>query len=217
MNTARHATIYIDGDACEIPAGRRTGAEIRALVSPPAAGLWLVVGDAQDREMSPDAVVTVVEGMRFYTCENITIYLDSTPYRVPAGTVTEQQLRDLPTPPISEEFVLFHDIPDALDRRLAPNEILEVADGARFFSVREHHSRDVTIIVNATRHTVPAGLISFEALAALAFPVPPGPNPEYTVSYRGGDPRHPEGTVVEGQSVKVREGMIFNVTGTDKS
>ncbi|OYN76250.1 hypothetical protein CG716_23110 [Mycolicibacterium sphagni] len=155
--------------------------------------------------------------MHFFTSASITIFLDSKPYRVAAGTVSEDQLRSLPKPPIGEDFVLFHDIQDALDRRLAPGEIIEVHDGDRFISVREHRHHEVTIVINAAQHIVPAGLISFESLAALAFPVPPGPNPEYTVSYRNGDPRHPEGTLVEGQSVKVREGMIFNVTGTDKS
>jgi Multiubiquitin len=39
----------------------------------------------------------------------------------------------------------------------------------------------------------------------------------FTVTYRRGEGNKPEGTLVEGETVKVKEGMIFNVTATDKS
>lgn len=43
------------------------------------------------------------------------------------------------------------------------------------------------------------------------------PNIIYTVTYRRGEGKKPEGTLVEGESVKVKDGMIFDVTRTDKS
>lgn len=216
MNTARQITIYIDGNAYDVTPGRHTGAQIRQLLTPPATDLWLDVDDAQDRPVTADAVIALTDQMSFFTSAVITIYLNAQPYRVPAGTLSEPQLRALPTPPIGDEAALFRDIADARDRRLAPGEIVEVHDGDRFFSTRDHH-RDVTIIVNATPHRVAAGVITFEAVVALAYPTPPGPNPEYTVAYRKGGPHHPKGTLNEGQSIDVREGMIFNVTATDKS
>ena len=76
---------------------------------------------------------------------------------------------------------------------------------------------DVHIVVNATRHTVAAGSISFDAVVALAYPNPPGPNPEYTVQYRKGPSADPKRSLLAGHDVEVREGMIFNVTATDKS
>ena len=53
----------------------------------------------------------------------------------------------------------------------------------------------------------------------MAFPdAPPKETVIYTVTYRnGGDERHPEGTLVAGQSVKIKDGTIFDVTATDKS
>ncbi len=77
--------------------------------------------------------------------------------------------------------------------------------------------RDVNIVVNATRYSVAAGPISFAAVVALAYPTPPGPNPEYTVQYRKGPSADPKRSLLEGQHVEAREGMIFNVTATDKS
>ncbi len=82
----------------------------------------------------------------------------------------------------------------------------------------EHHEKNVTIIVNGREKVVPKGDISFAQLVALAFDPPPsGPNIVFTITYRRGHGDKPEGTLPEGESVKVKEGMIFNVKATDKS
>jgi hypothetical protein len=78
--------------------------------------------------------------------------------------------------------------------------------------------KDVTIIVNGRKKVVHGKEISFEDLVKLAFENPPsGPNVVFTVTYRKGDDDKPEGTLLPGQKVKVKDGMIFNVTATDKS
>lgn len=89
---------------------------------------------------------------------------------------------------------------------------------------RQDHDDDsgpghqVTIIVNARPHTWREKEITFEQVVALAFPTPPTGNElAYTVTYRKGDGHHPEGTMVPGSSVKVKDGEVFNVTPTVKS
>lgn len=77
--------------------------------------------------------------------------------------------------------------------------------------------KSFTVIVNAQPKVVTGKEISFEAIVNLAFPSPAGPNMMFTVTYRRGEGNKPEGTLVEGETVKVKEGMIFNVTATDKS
>lgn len=80
------------------------------------------------------------------------------------------------------------------------------------------HDKDFTIIVNAQEKQVTGKELSFEQVVALAFPDGPrGGNRIYTVTYRRGEGKKPEGTLVAGESVKIKEGMIFNVTPTDKS
>lgn len=79
------------------------------------------------------------------------------------------------------------------------------------------NKKEVTIIVNGREKQFPKEDISFAEVVALAFDTPPSPDTMYTVSYRRGHGNKPEGTLVEGQSVKVKEGMIFNVTATNKS
>jgi hypothetical protein len=79
------------------------------------------------------------------------------------------------------------------------------------------HEKTFTVIVNGQEKKVAEETLSFAAVVALAFnPVPTGPNILFTVTYRNAkEPR--EGTLVEGQTVEIKNGTIFNVTQTDKS
>ncbi len=87
-------------------------------------------------------------------------------------------------------------------------------------SVEEHEGRqkEFTIIVNAREKIVTERELSFEQVVALAFPTAPyGANTAYTITYRRGQGNKPEGILVAGQSVQVKDRMIFDVTATDKS
>jgi len=80
------------------------------------------------------------------------------------------------------------------------------------------HNKEFMIIVNGRQKVVTAKELSFAQIVALAFDNPPtGPNIVFTITYRRGEGHKPEGTLVEGETVKIKEGMIFNVTATDKS
>lgn len=81
------------------------------------------------------------------------------------------------------------------------------------------HDRDSWVVVNGRRKEVHKRRLTFAEVVALAFPhAPPSDNIIYTVAYRnGGDDRHPEGTLVAGESVKIKDGTIFDVTATNKS
>lgn len=80
------------------------------------------------------------------------------------------------------------------------------------------HNKEFTIIVNGRQKVVTAKELSFAEVIALAFDNPPsGPNIVFTVTYRKGEGNKPEGSLVEGETVKLKDGMIFNVTATDKS
>ena len=80
------------------------------------------------------------------------------------------------------------------------------------------HDKEYTIIVNGRQKVITAKELSFAEIVALAFDNPPsGPNILFTVTYRRGEGNKPEGTLVEGETVKIKDGMIFNVTATDKS
>lgn len=78
--------------------------------------------------------------------------------------------------------------------------------------------KTVTIVVNGEEHKFPKTDITYDEVVALAFPSPPtGPYIEISVTYRLGHGQKPEGTLAPGGEVKVKDGIIFNVTATDKS
>jgi hypothetical protein len=81
------------------------------------------------------------------------------------------------------------------------------------------HQVNVTIVVNGQDKTVSSRELSFEQLVNLAFDnnPPKGPDVLITVTYRRGEGHKPQGSLVAGETVKVKEGMIFNVTATNKS
>lgn len=83
--------------------------------------------------------------------------------------------------------------------------------------MEEQEPRSVTIIVNAREYRVDKDKITFDEVVKLAFPTPPGPDTLYTVSYHKGPEKKPNGTLVEGQSVEVKDGMVFSVSATNKS
>jgi len=81
---------------------------------------------------------------------------------------------------------------------------------------QEAQKKLVTIVVNTRKHDVPKGKICFDTVVALSG-LPGGEGVTFTVTYRKGDQHKPEGSLVEGECVEVKDGMVFNVTRTNKS
>ncbi len=73
------------------------------------------------------------------------------------------------------------------------------------------------IIVNGRPRHWEKETISYTEVVDIAFPPPHKPTEIFTVQYSHGPPKNPQGTLVEGQTVTVKSGMIFDVTRTDKS
>jgi hypothetical protein len=74
------------------------------------------------------------------------------------------------------------------------------------------------IFVNGRKKVVTTRELLFDQVVALAFdPVPTGPYVMFTITYRHGPHANPEGNLLEGGVVKVKDGMVFNVTQTNKS
>lgn len=83
---------------------------------------------------------------------------------------------------------------------------------------KEKKEKTVTIVVEGTPHEWRKGEITFAEVVTLEFPdYPNHPEINYSVKYKKGDNHKPEGVLVPGASVKVKEGMIFNVSKTGQS
>lgn len=77
--------------------------------------------------------------------------------------------------------------------------------------------KEITVVVNGRPRVVSAKDLSFDDAIELAYPGGPrGDNWVYTVGYRRahGDK---SGSLTAGDTVKVKDGMVLDVTQTDKS
>jgi hypothetical protein len=80
-------------------------------------------------------------------------------------------------------------------------------------------NKTISIIVNGRVKTVPKhDVMTFEDIVKLAFDPPPtGQNVVITVTYHNGHGEKPEGSLRPGETVKVKDGMVFDVTATNLS
>lgn len=80
------------------------------------------------------------------------------------------------------------------------------------------HSKEITIVVNGRNKTWTEKTISFEQVVVLAFgKYEDNGVTAYTVTYKKGQGNKPEGSMVKGETIHVKDKMIFNVTATNKS
>ncbi|MBW8016145.1 MAG: hypothetical protein FVQ82_08160 [Planctomycetes bacterium] len=76
----------------------------------------------------------------------------------------------------------------------------------------------ITIVVEGTPHEWPKGDISYSDVVTLEVPnYPQHPEITYSVTYKRGHGNKPEGILVPGASVKIKKGMVFNVSETGQS
>ena len=78
--------------------------------------------------------------------------------------------------------------------------------------------KEHNIIVNGKPRVFQGREISYNEVISLAYGSEPSNlSKAYSVTYKRGEGNKPEGSMDVGDIVKVKEGMIFNATATDKS
>jgi hypothetical protein len=112
------------------------------------------------------------------------------------------------------------------------HDLFREAEGEREDQLIERHAREVhlqpnehfysqkvfTIIVDTEQKEVTKNRLNFEDVVKLAFETPPsGPNILITIDYGMGPPENPKGSLKKGESVRIKNGMIFDVSATDRS
>ena len=144
--------------------------------------------------------------------DTVRIHIDREPYESPSPTTGEALYALGHIAPHRELFrELGGDAEDALIERSAV-DIRPVPD-------EHYYSQKVfAIVVNAQRKEVAEPKLTFDEVVKLAFPIPPaGQNILFTIKYRKGPAVNPKGSLLEGHSVRIKDGMIFDVTPTDRS
>lgn len=135
-------------------------------------------------------------------------------YEWGSPTIAEEDLRDITG--TTDEDVLVLVRPGQPDTELEPGMQVDLSSiGTEHIAKRR---RRITIIVNARPEMVETDMLTYAQLLALAFhPVPIGPEVAFTITYRNGPAENSKGTLPEGASVAIKNGMIFNVTQTNRS
>jgi len=146
--------------------------------------------------------------------QHVRIHVDRKTYKS-VSPITGVALYELANVP--KGHGLFRDIEDDQDDMLIPrNETSShLVHNEHFYTRRE---KDITLIINLEEKSWDKKRISYEEITLLAFgPPPPGIVITYTVEYENGPRSNPEGSLISGKSVKVRERMVFSVTETGRS
>lgn len=154
------------------------------------------------------------EASRDKTTEHVRVHIDQEPYKSPNPT-TGIDLYALAE--VKEGLVLYREVTGNKEDPEIPNtdHRVHLEKDEHFHSGPPKHFK---IFVNGRPKTVSERKLSFDAVVALAFnPVPTGENVLFTITYKDGPPGNPRGHLVDGQNVKIKEGMKFDVTATDKS
>jgi hypothetical protein len=145
---------------------------------------------------------------------DVRIHIDQVPHNSPSPTTGEAL------------YTLGHVQPglDLYREVIGDREDPPIDNGPEVVHLREDehfHSappKELTIIVNGRAKRVTSKSLSFAQVVALAYnPVRTDPGVLYTVSYSRGPKVNPEGELLAGGTVKLKDGMMFLVTETDKS
>nr|WP_312508988.1 multiubiquitin domain-containing protein [Chryseobacterium culicis] len=211
----------IEGKQYETFQQYMTGAELKNLAGIPLeTELFLSISKPYQDELIENAArvnLARPEMEYFFTKRNLEFFINGEQFFWYKQHIRGVQIRELGK--ISDDQDVFLDIsPDWEDDLILDDEEVDLARPGKekFFS--KPRPVQLSIIVNARPHVWNEQNISFEQLIVVAFgSYDPSPNKGYTVTYsRGWNPK-PEGTMVKGSEVRVKNKMIFDVTATDKS
>jgi hypothetical protein len=142
---------------------------------------------------------------------DVRIRINSEPITSPNPT-TGQGLYELGQ--IDKHRELFRETHGDQKDALVPRDSTEIhlKEDEHFYS-----EKLVTIIVEGKPHRWPEDqLISYDQVVKLAIKDYPN-GKTYAVKYGDGPPRNPEGPLLQGEKVKVKEDMYFNVSDTGQS
>lgn len=220
-NPKKPLTFVIEGKDYETFDQYKTGAELKQFAGIPLdTELFLSVSKPyQDELIENEKQVNLArpETEYFFVKKKLQFFINDNPFTWYKQYIRGIQIREMGNIPAEDD--IFLDLKEGWqDDEILDDEIVDLARPGKEKFVSKPKLTELTIIVNARSHVWKEINISFEQLIALAFgSYDNNPNKGYTVTYsKGLDPK-PEGTMVKGSVVRVKNKMIFDVTATDKS
>lgn len=211
----------IEGKQYETFDQYKTGAELKQIANIPLdTELYLSIGKPyKDELIENESRVNLArpETEYFFVKKKLPFSINGKSYVWYRQHISGAEIREVGE--VSAEDDLFLDIKEGWeDDFITDDEIVDLARPGKekFFS--KPKPTEFKIIVNAREKIWNSSEISFEQVVVLAFgSYDNNPNVGYTVTYSKGWHPKPEGTMVKGSVVRVKNKMIFDVTATDKS
>ncbi|RZJ56015.1 MAG: hypothetical protein EOO44_01100 [Flavobacterium sp.] len=211
----------IEGKSFEIKEEYRTGAELKALAGIPLdSPLFLsIVRPYKDEEIENDTRVNLARpGIEyFYTKKKLKFFINNEPHEWYKQYISLEEIKEIGH--IKGDAEVYLRIPQPFDDELitAGNLVDLARPGVEHFYSKDKPF-EVGIIVNGREKTWNHKTISFQQVVMLAFNTDDhNMSRAYTVTYTRGLEPKPEGSMIKGSVVNVKDKMIFNVTATDKS
>ncbi|ODS57846.1 MAG: hypothetical protein ABS36_05240 [Acidobacteria bacterium SCN 69-37] len=199
-----------------------TGAQILAAAGLGPVGFLLygVLDDGLLEEVRPEETIDLRSSgaerfLVFRSDRSFRIQLDDRAYDWGASRISGATLKRLAGKDIQDHDVWLA-VRGGTDRLIGNRDMASLAgpEVERFFTARV----TIRIIVNARERRLDHRVVSYWELVTLAFPdAVPSENIIYSVTFSSGPAQNPEGSLVEGQSVHITDGMAFSVTPTDRS
>ncbi|WP_341836845.1 multiubiquitin domain-containing protein [Chitinophaga pollutisoli] len=198
-----------------------TGQQLRNLANlDPDVELYLALQEPwKDEQISPSDSVNLARPdiEHFYVPKKLAYFINDQRFESSSQYITGRQIRKQGMiPPIQDIFL---SIPGPWeDEAIEDTTVIDLArPGAERFISREKQ-REWKIIVNGREKTWQDRKISYDEVVQLAFGQSCDTQTRvHTVTYKRGPHQNPEGTMVKGDIVFIKNKMIFNVTCTDKS
>jgi hypothetical protein len=212
--------IYIDGKQFETTEQYLTGRELKLLAGIPLdTDLCIsLLRPYEDEIISNDEYVNVSrpEVEYFYVPRLFNFRINDTTYQWYKNYISAEQLRKVGNiDPEYEVYIVFSN----REAKLVTNDFrIDLADPEvdHFFSQKKQH--EFTLIVNGRSKQWKQDRITFDQAVTLSFgKVDQSQSRAYTLTYSRGIEGKPEGIMVKGNEIRVKDKMIFNVTATDKS
>lgn len=151
----------------------------------------------------------------FRSDRSFRFFLDERAFDWGASYISGATIKRLAGMP-SETTEVWLDAAGGHDRVIDDNEMVDLASpGTERFVTR---TIQITIKVNSRDRVIDHRVLTYWEVVKLAYPeAVPSDQIIYSIDYASGPHQNPNGSLVDTQSVTVKEGMKFYVTPTDKS
>lgn len=204
------------GEKIDEIVGATTEERVEAQVQVERVALEADGVEVEVEEVEIEVHVRAVE--RLPLAKRYVLRIDDAKYTVEAAAMTGRELLALAKKSPPEQYEIEQVFGNGTKRTVGLDELVDFrAPGVERF-ITAAAERDVRVIVNGRPKTVPRGKLCFDAIVKLAFEAPPtAPNTIFTITYKHAAGSKPEGILVEGECVQIKEGTIFNVTATVRS